>query len=189
MALFTLTQLSLTPVHAACVARAGRGLMVCGDSGAGKSTLAYACAQRGWTYISDNESWLLRADARTVLGNPGRLRLRDRAVDLFPELAGRPAVHFNGKLSIVLETSGLDTAFACRPGRIVFLERNGQLASVSRVREEDACDRLLSGVIAYTPEVRDRHRASLESFTEIPAVELRYRNLDDALPALERLLD
>jgi hypothetical protein len=189
MALFTLTQLHVTPVHAACVARGGQGLMLCGESGAGKSTLAYACAQRGWTYISDNESWLLRSDARTVLGNPSRIRLRDTAAELYPELAGRPAVIFNGKRSIVLETAGMDIAFACRPEHIVFLERTGQLASVGRIREEDACERLLAGVIAYTPEVRAGHRASLESFTEIPAVELRYRSIEDAVPALERMLD
>lgn len=186
MALFTLTQLHVTPVHAACVARGGRGLMLCGESGAGKSTLAYACARRGWTYISDNESWLLRSDARTMLGNPSRIRLRDTAVELFPELAARPAVNFNGKRSIILETAGLNIAFDCRPERIVFLERTGQPASFTPVA--GAAESLLSAVIHYTPEVRRQHRLSLERFAAIPAFRLRYRGLDDAIPALEAML-
>jgi hypothetical protein len=186
MALFTLTQLYVTPVHAACVARDGRALMLCGDSGAGKSTLAYACARRGWTYISDNESWLLRSDCRTILGHPARIRLRDTAAELFPELADRPAVSFNGKRSIILDSAGLEIAFQCRPERVIFLERDGQLASFTPA--QGAFERLFAGVIHYTPEVRAQHRASLETFTELPALELHYRGLDDAIPALQGLL-
>jgi hypothetical protein len=186
IALFTLTQLHVTPVHAACIARNGRGLLLCGDTGAGKSTLAYACARRGWTYISDNESWLLRSDNRSILGHPGRIRLRDTAATLFPELAGRTAVRFNGKCSLVLDSAGLDTALQCRPERIVFLQRDGCKASLAPVR--NACERLLAGIIEYTPEVRAAHRASLERFTVIPAMELHYTCLDDAIPALEGLV-
>jgi hypothetical protein len=186
MALFTLTQLHVTPIHAACIARKGRGLMLCGESGAGKSTLAYACARRGWTYISDNESWLLRSDGRTVLGHPMRIRQRDTAAVLFPELAGRPAVNFNGKRSIILDSAGLDTAFQCRPERIVFLHRDGRTATFEPAQR--ACEQLLAGIIEYTPEVRAAHRVSLERFTEIPALELHYTGLEDAIPALERLV-
>jgi hypothetical protein len=186
VALFTLTQLHVTPVHAACIARGGRALMLCGESGAGKSTLAYACARRGWTYISDNESWLLRRDGRTILGHPTRIRLRDTAAGLFPELAGRPAVNFNGKRSIILDAAGLDTAFQCRPEGIVFLKRDGTPARLTTA--QGACEQLLAGIIQYTPEVRAAHRASLERFTEIPAVELHYTGLEDAIPALEGLV-
>ena len=181
MVLFLLTQLYVTPIHGAAIARRGRALLLCGDSGAGKSTMAYACARRGWTYISDNETWLLRQDARTILGNPKQIRLRDSAQQLFPELAGKPSVDFNGKRSIVLDSAGFDTAFQCQPERIVFLQKPIHSAS-------DALETLLSGIIHYSPEVKQAHRESLERFVSIPAVALPSRDLEAAIPFLEDLL-
>src|SRR5438270_68430 len=74
-----------TPIHAACVELDGRGVLLCGDSGAGKSSLAYACAQAGWTYISDDASFLLndRVDS-TVTGNYLQFRFRPQTAQLFP---------------------------------------------------------------------------------------------------------
>ena len=189
IALFTLTQLEVTPVHGAAIARGGRALLLCGESGAGKSTLAYAAARRGWTYISDNETWLLRADARTILGNPAQIRMRESAAALFPELAARPAIVFNGKRSILLDSAGMDTAFQCRPERILFLRRTPEPARMARsVAAAEAAARLLSGIIHYSPEVREAHRASLAQFTRIPAMDFEYRDPDDALAKLEGLL-
>src|SRR5205807_9120065 len=96
-----LTQLYLTPVHAACVARKGQGVLLSGASGAGKTTLAYFCAKKGWTYVSDNESWLVRAGGRMLLGNPRRIRFRESVAELLPELkCHQAAPHPNRKTSI-----------------------------------------------------------------------------------------
>ena len=86
-------QRHLAPVHGALVARAGRGVLLCGDSFAGKSTLAYACARAGWTYISDDATSLVRKlpDLQGI-GQFYAIRLRESARKLFPELATRLAV-------------------------------------------------------------------------------------------------
>src|SRR5258708_2302443 len=112
MALLTITALHLAPIHASCVARNGRGILLCGDSQAGKTSLAYACARRGqgWTYVSDDASYLIRnrAAERVVVGNPHWMRLRPDAPRFFPELAGHPeTVRGNGKTILRVATSGL----------------------------------------------------------------------------------
>ena len=56
-------------VHAASVARHGRGIAVCGPSGFGKTTLALALCDRGWTVLSD-EFAVLDRTTRTLLPFP-----------------------------------------------------------------------------------------------------------------------
>ena len=66
-----------TAIHAACVELEGTGILLCGDSGAGKSSLAYSSARAGWTYITDDGSYLVnnRTD-RLVVGNCNLVRFR-----------------------------------------------------------------------------------------------------------------
>ena len=56
-------------VHAASVARHGRGIAVCGPSGFGKTTLALALRDRGWTVFSD-EFAVLDRTTRELLPFP-----------------------------------------------------------------------------------------------------------------------
>jgi hypothetical protein len=51
--------LGLLPLHAACVGRNGRGLLLLGDSGAGKSTLALHWLLQGQALMSEDSVFLL----------------------------------------------------------------------------------------------------------------------------------
>jgi hypothetical protein len=190
---FALTQLYLTPVHGACVARKGQGLLLCGPSGAGKTSLAYFCAKKGWTYVSDNESWLVRAGGRLLLGNPQRIRFRESASGLFPELTGRQAApHPNGKLSIVVSPDAmgrLETAPQCCVERVVFLARQAESpATVRAVRSRAALERFLSELPVYEDWVRKEQQTSLSRIAELNPVELRYSSLEGAWRQLESLI-
>ena len=75
----------LYPLHAACVAQNGAGLLIVADSGGGKTTLAGRLMMSGWSYLSD-DSVLLRpvtggvealALRRDLFVRPGSLELAD----------------------------------------------------------------------------------------------------------------
>lgn len=196
MALHLLTQLYLTPVHAACVSTKGAGVLLCGESGAGKTSLAYACARRGWCYVSDNESWLLRdrdAPDRTLvaLGNPHRIRFRDSAPELFPELRGQPPFLFaNGKLSLALDLrcrNDFPTGYRANVSHLVFLDRGGD-PRLRPLSKEQALQNLLNGVPAYSLPVRLGHEASLRRLVCAETVCLSYQSLESGVDLLEELV-
>jgi hypothetical protein len=190
MANYTLTQLYLTPVHGACVARNGRGVLLCGPSGAGKTSLAYHCARNGWTFVSDNDSWLVReSGGRLALGNPHRVRFRASARELFPEISGlEPAPDANGKMSISLAPRGIDIAYQTCVDRLVVLSRQDTAeAAVLAVRSEDVFDRLLAELPVYDRGIRREQAACLRRIAGLNPVELRYGRLEDARFRLESL--
>jgi hypothetical protein len=189
-----LWQTHLTWIHAACVARDGRGLLLCGPSGAGKSCLAYACARRGWTFITDEVSSLVRGSAEaTVLGNSRCIHFRDTAAAILPEFHGRLAAPNSvGKISIEVRTSELhkvQTAFQCRVASVVFLERREDMpARLAPLSTADAFHGLESDLPLCPQPLYDTHRAALRKLVEGGAFELRYHDLEEAVGLIEPLV-
>jgi hypothetical protein len=184
----------LTWVHAACVARSGRGILLRGASGAGKSCLAYACARRGWTFITDEVSSLLLGSAeRIVLGNPRYLHFRETAASILPELAGRLATPNSvGKFSIEMRTAemGIETAFQSRAAAVVFLDRHPDAtARLTPISSADAFRGLESELPVLPQPQYDAHRVALRHLVEDGAFELRYHDLDEAVTLLDSLVN
>lgn len=188
-----LESLYLTPIHATCVAREGRGVLLCGDSEAGKSTLAYACARRGWTYISDDASYLVRRQPsdRLIIGNAHRIRLRPDAARLFPELASRtPAMRGNGKMSLEIWTRQLESITASpatQVDQMVFLERRAdggpRWKPLAKSDAHTWCERVF---FHWDPDVKAEQLEALSVLLD--ACELRtleYSNFQDAVDFLE----
>lgn len=182
----------ITSLHAACVAWHGAGVLLHGESGMGKSTLSYACAQRGWTYISDDSSSVIWDGGRTVLGETHHFRFRADATNLFPELQGRTAGRqLDSKPTIEVLTADLPirTAAECRVEHIVFLDRRpGVRAGVARVGSEEARERLQRDMAGFDPELDARRNAVVDSIAELPACELRYAHYEEAVPLLEQIV-
>jgi hypothetical protein len=185
-----LAQRYVVPVHAACVAREGAGILLSGKSGAGKSTLAYACARAGWTYISDDAVFLLPDSVeRIAIGRHRQVRFRPDAPRLFPELEGflsrtRP----NGKVGIEVSVDELPQVQAAEQARVaavVVLEREAASdALLEPIAMEAVLDRMLSDMPSYGPEVNQMHEQTIRRLEGVLAFRLRYSGLGGAIERL-----
>jgi hypothetical protein len=183
----------VTDLHAACVSKNGKGILFFGNSGAGKSTLSYACARAGWTYTSDDTSYLINdSDVPCVMGHSHRVRFRPAARALFSELEDHPLTpRLEGKPSIEVPISELPismTANQATVHSIVYLNRyasaTGSLVplpagtATQRARKE----------LYSAGEIREKHEKILEMLFAIPTYELQYCDLADAIHCLESLV-
>jgi hypothetical protein len=182
-----------TGIHAACVALDGNGVLLCGDTGAGKSTLAYACSRAGWTYTTDDGSYLVngRSD-RLVVGNCVQVRFRPTAEALFPELHGLSTIQRAGvgKPSLELPThsrSAISTSMAANIKHVVFLKRHVSTQEV--VEFPRAVARLyMEQRVHCLPYGVSEQMASIDRLLETEIQELRYNELDWAIKELSRLV-
>jgi len=184
----------LAPIHGACVASNGHGVLLCGDSGAGKSSLAFACARRGWSFISDDSSAIVRQRSdRLVVGNPYQMRFRESAVELFAELRSeRITRRVNGELAIEVATPSLDgitRAPSAIVDHVIFLCRHSsggpELVPYSR---ESALSRFEQVLCVGEQSVRDAQRTALRRLLTAQVFELHYSDLDAAVTHLDALV-
>lgn len=182
-------------LHAACVVHAGRGVLFVGNSGAGKSSLAYACARRGWIYVSDDSASIpRRRTGRLVVGNPQTFRFRPSASVLFPELEARVKIR-NGKPTMEIRTERLHhvkTARECMVDYIVFLNRAQQQdgsARVDRLSHTEAFRRL-SQQNAWPAElfIEEERLHAIERLLSAELIELTYSEFDPAIDLLGDLV-
>lgn len=183
-------------IHSACVMLDERGVLLAGDSGAGKSSLAYACARRGWTFVSDDTSLLVkRGEGRRVIGNPYKFRFRETAGSLFPEFRGfKESRRAYGKPTIEVHTgtlTGIERASETSADYVVFLNRQhareGQ-AEFFPVPRKQKLRQLFVGNWPSELPARQEDWTTIQRLGNVPGFELRYRELDAAVDALEHLV-
>jgi hypothetical protein len=181
-----------TPVHAGCVALEGRGVLLCGDSGAGKSSLSYACARAGWSYVTDDCSFLINGSRdRTVIGDSRRVRLRPSAAEFFPEINGlKMTPRAAGKPSIEMDTANLPLVCSqsAQADYIVFLNRRvGGPPTLQPYRKEVA-RHFMRQVLYGSAESLAAQYETIERMLKAEVLELRYSDMDLATDRLERLV-
>jgi hypothetical protein len=184
----------LVAIHAACVEFQGHGVLFVGDSGAGKSSLAYACARRGWAYLSDDAaSLILHKAGRLAVGNPQTLRFRPSALPLFPEIKGRQALR-HGKPTIEVKTERLrhvKVVYESTIDYIVFLNRpgfEGGPATLLPMARQEVFKRLSKNPWPYELAVHERRSLAIERLLSAPAFELAYCDFGAAVDLLERTI-
>ena len=187
----------LVTLHAACVMHQGKGILLAGNAGAGKSSLSYACARRGWVFVSDDASAIhRRSPIPKVIGHPQKFRFREPVGQLFPEFQGlKSTLRAYGKPTIEVLTRTIESIRGAEESpvnAIVFLNRPAYesgppvLIPVSR---EEAWNRLSFSVWAVQMPEFDQRLAAVERFLTVPLFELRYSELGPAIDLLERLVE
>jgi len=194
IALLLISSTHAPALHAACVSLHGQGFLLCGQSGAGKSTLAYACARAGFTYITDDASYLLRdADHPRIVGLSHKIRFRPHSRELFPELQQHEiSPRMEGKPSIEVMTSeltGLTTAQEARIHYLILLDRQpGSVAELTPIPIAIALERFHENLYPVE-EVRVEQIAALDQLKATEAYEFRYSTLDEAIHCLRSLVE
>jgi hypothetical protein len=184
----------VTGVHAACVERNGIGILLCGDSGAGKSTLAYACAKAGWTYITDDGSYMVHGpDDVLVTGNCHQMRFRPTAASIFPEIAGREITQRaqSGKPSVVFSSATLPGIRCSQTATIkyaVFLNRR-ERSNLALCRYSKEVVRKFLRQARFSPmDKMPEHFAAINKLLALDVLQLPYNDLDWAVEQLESLV-
>jgi hypothetical protein len=137
----------VTPLHCACLVKDGSGLLLSGKSGTGKSTLALSLSLNGFSYLSDDCTFLSQSGSELhAWGLPTTIKLLPDAVKYFPQLLHlEPSLSFNGELSFEVdpsETFGVKRCSSCVPRWVVFVERTPKADAVfERISSSDAASR------------------------------------------------
>jgi hypothetical protein len=119
----------VVPLHCACLDRGGSGLLVAGASGTGKSTLATALAAQGFSFLSDDWTYVSKQQSRLVAhGLSTPIKLLPDAVRFFADLDKlTPHTTLNGELAYELDpvsNMGFHVRTFSLPQRLFFLERS-----------------------------------------------------------------
>jgi hypothetical protein len=174
----------------------GKGILLAGNSGAGKSSLSYACARRGWTFVSDDASAFQRtAPNLKVIGHPQKFRFREPVGELFPEFRGlRSTLRAYGKPTIEVNTRLVEnilTADESTVDAIVFLNRAAYQSGppvLLPVSREEAWNRLCFSVWAVQMPAFEERLAALDRLLTVPMFEMRYSPLEPAIDLLESVV-
>ena len=189
-AMASISNLYATAIHGGCVALNNKGVLLCGDSGAGKSTLSYACARAGWTYITDDASFLVHGAKDLVVGNCHQVRFRPSAESLFPEIRGLAAMRRAGvgKPSVEFPTdSCIITSNATHVSHIIFLKRGVEEQELT-VFPRAVARLFMEQTAACMPFNIETKLAAIDRLIEKEVYELRYNELDWAIARLAALL-
>jgi hypothetical protein len=189
----------LTPLHAACVGRGGRGLLLLGPSGAGKSTLALQCLLQGFEFLAE-DSVLVKPSGLLATGVANFIHVRR---DSLRFLASARLARELGRATLIRRRSGVrKLEIDLRHQRFSLARAPLKLAALLFVSPRTARDgralRPLGASEAAARLVAEQPYAAAQpgwsafrnAVTALPAFELqRTGHPQQAVAALESLLD
>jgi hypothetical protein len=185
----------MLPIHASCVVRNGRGVIISGESGVGKSTLAMACIQHGFQLLADDAVFLRRdTSGLTLAGFPCEIRLYPESFPFLSPLDPQTGLKFaNNKWKHYIDPgrqfpdSKVDLA---EPGLVILLSRSDDHteAEIHRLSKAEI-DEGLEIAWPYHLDWSEASQANLDELLQIPGYRLSPGvDLTRAVRMLDQLL-
>jgi hypothetical protein len=171
------------PVHCACLSWKGDGLLIAGMSGAGKSTLSVALSQAGFSFVSDDWTYMSERCGRIIAhGTSAPVKLLPDAARYFGFLANYGLrTSMNGELAYEVDASeafGAHVQRNCEPRWLVFLERMERAGSefvlMSSEKARGYLDASVERLPAQLDEAMSRRNQLITSFSLLPCWNFRY---------------
>jgi hypothetical protein len=170
----------LVELHASCVARDQRGLVLIGPSRSGKSTLALALTEAGFRLLADDRTFCsLKHGTLLAWGMPRPLKLRREAAAWFEEFRDRePSDVQNGELVFHCEPNrrfGRQRFPECEPRLLVFLERQQNSGfCMTRMPHSEVRSRIEQDLMAEAPEAVQKQAETIDELLALPCWRLQY---------------
>jgi hypothetical protein len=170
----------LVELHASCVARDQRGLILIGPSHSGKSTLAMALTETGFRFLSDDRTFCsLRQGRLSAWGLPRPIKLRREAATWFENFRNRePTDVQNGERVFHCEPNQAIRKQhdpKCEPRLLVFLERQqGSGFYMSPMRCSEVRSRIEKELLAEAPEAVRNQAETINGLLSLPCYTLQY---------------
>ena len=190
--------LDVTPVHAACLAKNDRGILLAAPSGAGKSTLAVALAQMGYRFLADEWTYLAEQSGELRAWSlPVPIKLLPDAIRFLPELAQYKCTKsLNGEIAFEVSAEGcfsLTRAEHCSIQFITLLERSTRhKCSIVTCSPAKAMEQITREIEPLVGSMESTYRRQLELLTRLSGAacfELKFNAHPQTVAiALDRLL-
>ncbi len=180
-------------LHASCVERDGRAIIMTGESGSGKSTLAAMLGERGWRLMGD-EFALLDPDTGAIFAFPRLISLKNQAIDvatagIAPERIG-PLMAGTAKGDIRhLVPNAEAIARMAQPATpaLLLFPQFGAAADRRPVDRGEAFVRLTQASTNYVALGEPGFRALTRFVSEVPGIALDYPDSATVFAAIDEL--
>jgi HprK-related kinase A len=180
-------------LHASCVERDGRAVLMTGESGAGKSTLATLLAARGWRFMGD-EFALIDPESGRIHAFPRLISLKNEAISaaisarpdakLGPLLSGTPKGDIRHMVPDALAVGAMDEP--ARPALLLY-PRFGFAAETRPVLPSESFVRLTQASTNYVAMAEAGFGALTRLVRETPAYAIDYPDGGAAVEQVEAL--
>lgn len=180
-------------LHASCVERDGRALVMTGESGSGKSTLAAQLGERGWRLMGD-EFALLDPATGQVFAFPRLVSLKNRAIAVMqaqaPDDRFGPLMRATPKGDIrhlIPRAEAIARMGEGATPALLLFPRFGFAPEVRPVGQGEAFMRLTQASTNYVVLGEPGFDALTRFVVDVPARAMDFPSGDDAIDMVERL--